>query len=71
MCVFVLVGASFSLNEGFLWFFIRKKDHTALDTIAHCRQPHRISKHLLALSTSSRLSEHASPTRFNNGVRVG
>ena len=43
---------------------MRKKDHTI-------RQPHRISKHLLALSTSSRLSEHASPTRFNNGVRVG
>jgi len=28
MCVFVLVGASFSLNEGFLLVFYPKKNHT-------------------------------------------
>ena len=41
VCVFVLVGASFSLVF-YQLFFIRKTHH--------CRQPHRISKHLLALS---------------------
>jgi hypothetical protein len=54
-----------------MWFFLSEKK-TTKKTSQDFYRTRRISKHLLALSTSSRLSlEHASPTRFNNGVRVG